>query len=135
MMVSDIAYKVLVDIDVTERSVTSNVQSATSNPIQNSLQKGEEDGSTIQMSKSVPNNIDVINDRFITDRKYRINEAQRYPIDEFNQSLREATSTYKSKRNSNRRMSGFSKAISSNEPNFHPSMNEHVQGIPQLNTN
>ena len=135
VMVSDIAYKVVVDIDVTERSITSKAQSAASNPIHNILQKGEEDGSTIQTSKSVPNNINVINDRFIRDRKYRMNEAQQDPIDDFTQSLREATSSYKSKRNSNRRVSGFSKAISPNEPNFHPSMNEHVQGIPQLNTN
>ena len=140
-MVSDIAYKVIMDVDVTKRSVTSKAQSEASNTLQNNLQqeihlrKGEEDGSTIQTTKSIPHNINVINEKFIIDRKYRIHETQRDPIDEFNHSLKEATSTYKSKRNTNRRISGFSKAISPNEPNFHPYMNEHVQGIPQLNTN
>ena len=99
-------------------------------PVTDYTQLEREDGTTIISSKSVPVNINVIENKFITDRKYRTD-----PIDEFNYSLKEATSIYKHKRNPDRKISGFSKAISPNEPNFHPSMNQHVQGIPQLNTN
>ena len=85
--------------------------------------------------KSIPHNINVINKRFITDKKYRVHETQQDPIDEYNNLLKEATSIYTGKQINNRRLSGFSKAISPNEPNFHPSMNEHVQDVPKLNTN
>ena len=138
-MVSDIAFKIIKDIDVTERSVKSKLESCSSNKQSLSLQKNEntqkeEDGSTIQTNKLIQHNINVINDKFVTERKYRINEHPQDPIDEYNNSLNLAVSSHSAKGDNNRRLSGFSKAISPNEPEFHPSLNEHVQGIPPINT-
>ena len=99
------------------------------------MEQREEDGSTIQTNKSIPHNINVINDKFITGWKYRTNDFPQDTVDEYNNSLHKAINSHSGKCDTNRRLSGFSKAISPNEPEFHPTMNEHVQGIPQMNTN
>ena len=116
------------------------MESCSSNKQSYSLQKNdntqkEEDGSTIQTNKSIPHNINIINDKFITERKYRMNEHPQDPIDEYNNSLNLAVSLHSGKCNNNRKLSEFSKVILTNEPQFHPSLNEHVQRIPQMNTN
>ena len=62
-----------------------------------------------------------------------MNKPSQDPIDEYNNSLKLAVSSHSGKCDKNRRLSGFSKAISPNESHFHPSLNEHVQGVPPLN--
>ena len=139
-MVSDITYRIIKDVDVTERSVKSKLDSCSSNKQSLSLQKNEitqkeEDGSTIQTNKYIPHNINVINENFVTDRKYRINEHCQDSDDDYTNSLNLAVRSHTGRCDNNRRLSGFSKEISPNEPEFHPSLNEHVEGIPQMNTN
>ena len=102
-MVSDIVYKIIMDADVTKRSVTSKMKTRASKISQSNSQKEiysqkeEEDGSTIQTIKSITYNINVKNKKCITDGIYRIHKPQQDPIDEYNNSLKEATSTYTGK--------------------------------------
>ena len=139
VMVSDIALRNIRDVDASEWSVKSKETLPSRKQPNNLSPRGkdqrEEDGSTIQTNKSIPHNINVINDKFITGRKYRTNDFPQDTVDEYNNFLHKAINSHSGKRDTNRRLSGFSKAISPNEPEFHPTMNEHVQGIPQMNTN
>ena len=138
-MVSDIAFRNIRDVDASEWSVKSKgtlpSQKQPDNLSFREKDQKEEDGSTIQTHKSIPHNINVINEKFVTERKYRTSDFPQDTIDEYTNSIRKAVTTHSNKRDTNRRLSGFSKAISPNEPAFHPTMNEHVQGIPQMKTN
>ena len=133
-MVSDIAHRNIKDIDASEWSVRSKGTLPSRNQPDNlsfrEKEQKDEDGSTIHTNKSIPHNINVINEKFVTERKYRTSDFPQDTIDEYTNSIRKAVNTHSNKRDTNRRLSGFSKAISPNEPAFHPTMNEHVQGIP-----
>ena len=104
-MVSDIKFRNIRDIDASEWSVKSK-ETRSSNKQSDSLPQNEnnqkeEDGSTIQTNKSIPHNINVINDKFVTGRKYRINKHPQDPVDEYNNSLHLAINSHSGKRDTN----------------------------------
>ena len=76
-----------------------------------------EDGSTIISSKSVPTNIDVIDNKFITGRKYRNSGSHQNLA--HNQSYFQQT----------QRKPRFSIAVSPKDPNFHSNINLNVPGV------
>ena len=68
----------------------------------------KEDGSTIVSSKSVPVNINVIDNKYITGRKYRTSGNQ--------QQLTQAQTQFRK----DVRKPRFSVAVSPKDPNYHP---------------
>ena len=76
-----------------------------------------EDGSTIISTKSIPINIDVIDNKFITGRKYS-NSGN-------HQNLANAQSYL----NQTQRKPRFSVAVSPKDPNFHSNINLNVPGV------
>ena len=93
-MVSDIAFRNIRDVDASEWSVKSKgtlpPRKQSTNLSHKEKNQREEDGSTIQTNKSIPHNINVINDKFVTGRKYRINDHPQDTVDEYNNSLHKA---------------------------------------------
>ena len=77
----------------------------------------KEDGSTIVSSKSVPVNINVIDNKYITGRKYRTSENQ--------QQLTQAQTQFRK----DVRKPRFSVAVSPKDPNYHPDINMNVPGV------
>ena len=118
-LVSDIAHGVFRDDDVTVRSTKH--QNVIKDEVQVNQWK-EEDRSTIE---SIPHNINIMNnDQYVTGRQHRNSELPQNLVQEYTNSLQKAF------RRQSRRKSGFARAKSPYEMDFHPQQNENVKGTP-----